>query len=84
MNAILPQGTAYITDVGMVGPQGRRARHGKEAVLHKFLTQLAARFVVDEGKWHFHARFDGNRRSKRAVRSSIQLIRLIEDRIMFA
>ena len=27
----------------------------KEAVLQRFRTQLPVRFVVDEGKWHFHA-----------------------------
>lgn len=27
----------------------------RNAVLHKFITQLPVRFVVDEGKWHLHA-----------------------------
>ena len=55
MIAILPQGTAYLTDVGMVGLEEGVLGMERNAVLHKFLTQLPARFVVDEGKWHFHA-----------------------------
>lgn len=52
---ILPQGTAYITDVGMVGSKEGVLGMERSAVLHKFLTQLPARFVVDEGNWHLHA-----------------------------
>lgn len=54
-DTILPGGTAYITDVGMVGPKNGVLGMEREAVLHKFLTQLPTRFVVDEGDWHFHA-----------------------------
>lgn len=52
---ILPQGTAYVTDVGMVG--GRDGILGMErtAVLQKFKTGLPVRFTADEGKWQFHA-----------------------------
>lgn len=52
---ILPNGTAYLTDVGMVGSMEGVLGMEREAVLYKFKTQLPARFVVDEGKWHFHA-----------------------------
>ncbi|AHD05879.1 putative metallophosphoesterase [Paenibacillus larvae subsp. larvae] len=52
---ILPGGTAYITDVGMVGPRDGILGMEREAVLRKFKTQLPVRFHVDEGKWHFHA-----------------------------
>ncbi|WP_168122180.1 TIGR00282 family metallophosphoesterase [Paenibacillus sp. HB172176] len=51
---ILPGGTAYITDVGMVGSKEGVLGMEKAAVLHRFLTQLPSRFVVDEGKWHLH------------------------------
>ncbi|MBM7564689.1 TIGR00282 family metallophosphoesterase [Paenibacillus sacheonensis] len=51
---ILPNGTAYITDVGMVGPMDGVLGMEKGPVLHKFLTQLPVRFVVDEGNWHLH------------------------------
>ncbi|HIW32684.1 MAG TPA: TIGR00282 family metallophosphoesterase [Candidatus Paenibacillus intestinavium] len=53
-DTILPQGTAYITDVGMVGSKEGVLGMEKEAVLHRFLTQMPTRFVVDEGKWHLH------------------------------
>ncbi|MFD1952941.1 TIGR00282 family metallophosphoesterase [Paenibacillus thailandensis] len=52
---ILPGGTAYITDVGMVGPRDGVLGMERTAVLRKFMTQLPTRFVVDEGKWHLHA-----------------------------
>jgi metallophosphoesterase (TIGR00282 family) len=54
-DTILPEGTAYITDVGMVGPKEGVLGMERQAVLHKFLTQLPVRFVVDDGKWHLHA-----------------------------
>jgi hypothetical protein len=52
---ILPQGTAYLTDVGMTGPRDGILGMERTAVLQKFKTQLPVRFVVDEGKYHFHA-----------------------------
>jgi 2',3'-cyclic-nucleotide 2'-phosphodiesterase len=52
---VLPQGTAYLTDVGMVGPRDGILGMEREGVMYRFLTQLPSRFVVDEGKWHFHA-----------------------------
>ncbi|XEC97183.1 TIGR00282 family metallophosphoesterase [Paenibacillus tarimensis] len=54
-DTILPQGTAYITDVGMVGSKEGVLGMERKAVEYRFLTQLPVRFVVDEGKWHFHA-----------------------------
>jgi metallophosphoesterase (TIGR00282 family) len=48
---ILPNGTAYITDVGMVGPADGILGMSREAVLRRFLTQLPVRFEVEqEGK----------------------------------
>ncbi|MBO7746578.1 TIGR00282 family metallophosphoesterase [Paenibacillus sp. MWE-103] len=52
---VLPNGTAYITDVGMAGSMEGVLGMERGPVLHKFLTQLPARFVVDEGDWHLHA-----------------------------
>ncbi len=52
---ILPNGTAYVTDVGMVGTRDAVLGMEKEAVLHKFRTQLPVRFNVAEGKWQLHA-----------------------------
>lgn len=45
---ILPNGTAYITDVGMTGPYDGILGVEKEAVLKRFLTNLPVRFNVDE------------------------------------
>lgn len=46
---LLPGGTAYITDVGMAGPQHSVLGVKKEAVLNKFLTGLPVRFEVADG-----------------------------------
>jgi hypothetical protein len=53
-DTILPGGTGYLTDVGMVGSKEGVLGMERGAVLHRFLTGLPARFVVDEGKWHLH------------------------------
>lgn len=45
-NRILPNGTAYMTDVGMTGPYDAILGMEREAVLHRFLTALPARFEV--------------------------------------
>jgi len=52
---ILPNGTAYITDVGMVGSMEGVLGMEREAVVRKFRTQLPVRFAADEGKWQFNA-----------------------------
>jgi 2',3'-cyclic-nucleotide 2'-phosphodiesterase len=77
---LLPQGTAYITDVGMVGPRDGILGMERTSVLQKFKTQLPVRFVVDEGKWHFHAvALDLDDQTGRAKK--IDLIRYDEDHI---
>lgn len=43
---ILPEGTAYITDVGMTGPYDSILGMDKEIILRRFLTGLPARFEV--------------------------------------
>mgnify|MGYP001954906827 CR=1 FL=1 len=45
-NRILPQGTAYITDVGMTGYYDGILGVNREPVLRKFLTNLPTRFEV--------------------------------------
>jgi metallophosphoesterase (TIGR00282 family) len=76
---ILPQGTAYITDVGMVGPRDGVLGMERTAVLQKFKTQLPVRFNVDESsKWHFHAAvIDVD--DQTGLAKSIKTIRWIED-----
>lgn len=43
---ILPEGTAYLTDVGMTGPYDGVLGMTKEQVLNRFLTQMPTRFEV--------------------------------------
>lgn len=45
---ILPNGTAYITDVGMTGPYDAILGVNRESVIKRFLTHLPVRFEVDE------------------------------------
>ncbi|SMO55860.1 TIGR00282 family metallophosphoesterase [Melghirimyces algeriensis] len=52
---ILPKGTAYLTDVGMVGPYDAILGMNKDLVLKKFLTQLPVRFEVGMGRTQFNA-----------------------------
>lgn len=46
---ILPQGTAYLTDVGMTGPSDSVIGSDKDAVLESFLTSLPNRLSVAAG-----------------------------------
>lgn len=53
---ILPQGTAYLTDLGMAGSQDSVIGVNKDAVLHRFLTQLPTRFEpARENIWLYGA-----------------------------
>ena len=46
---VLPQGTAYITDVGMTGPHGGVIGMDREGIIAKFLNGLPAKFDVASG-----------------------------------
>lgn len=46
---ILPKGTAYLTEVGMVGPNDSVIGVTKELSIEKFLTQMPRRFDVASG-----------------------------------
>src|SRR6202007_1208968 len=46
---VLPQGTAYITDVGMTGPHGGVIGMDREGIIKRFLDGLPARFEVASG-----------------------------------
>jgi len=46
---ILPKGTAYITDLGMVGPWNSVLGVDIDKVLHKFTTGMPTRFDLAEG-----------------------------------
>ncbi len=47
---ILPEGTAYLTDVGMTGPMDSIIGMRRDIVIPKFLSLLPARFEVEEGE----------------------------------
>lgn len=51
---ILPNGTAFISDVGMTGPFDGVIGRKKEQVLARFLTQMPARFEMAEGDIQLH------------------------------
>ncbi len=46
---ILPQGTAYISDVGMTGPFDSVIGVKKDAIIERFLTQVPNKFDVAKG-----------------------------------
>ena len=46
---ILPRGTAYITDVGMVGPQNSILGMNAHESVQRFVTQMPHRFEVADG-----------------------------------
>jgi len=50
---ILPEGTAYITDVGMTGPLNSVLGMDRAIIINKFLTQMPARFEVASGPYTF-------------------------------
>ncbi len=52
---LLPQGTAYVTDIGMTGPINSVIGDDTEAVLQRFLTALPHRLSVGQGKTMFNA-----------------------------
>jgi hypothetical protein len=47
---VLPQGTAYVTDIGMTGPMDSIIGDDAEMVLQRFLTALPHRLSVGTGK----------------------------------
>ena len=51
---ILPQGSAYITDVGMTGPYDSVIGRKKEDVLERFLTAVPVRFEVAKEDIQLH------------------------------
>jgi len=47
---LLPQGTAYVTDIGMAGPLDSIIGDDPESVLRRFLTGMPHRLSVGKGK----------------------------------
>jgi metallophosphoesterase (TIGR00282 family) len=52
---ILPEGTAYITDLGMTGPYDSIIGVEKALILERFLTGMPARFETAKGDPRFAA-----------------------------
>ena len=52
---LLPQGTAYVTDIGMAGPINSVIGDTTETVLQRFLTAIPNRLSVGKGKTMFNA-----------------------------
>jgi len=52
---LLPQGTAFVTDIGMTGPADSIIGDDIEAVLQRFLTIIPYRLSVGQGKTIFNA-----------------------------
>ncbi len=52
---LLPQGTAYVTDIGMTGPINSIIGDDIELVLQRFLTAIPHRLSVGQGKTMFNA-----------------------------
>src|SRR5919108_1354717 len=52
---VLPGGTAYVTDVGMVGPRDGCIGMDKDVVIQRFLTGVPNRFVVASGPVTFNS-----------------------------
>ncbi len=53
--SILPGGTAYVTDIGMVGPMNSVIGDDISSVLERFLTQIPGRLSVGRGPVEFNA-----------------------------
>ncbi len=78
---ILQNGTAYITDVGMVGALNSSLGMKKDAIIHHFITQMPVKFTVEKegpillnGIW---VEID----TATGAALSIERIRLIDDQI---
>ena len=51
---ILPGGTAYVTDIGMTGPEDSIIGDDVDNVIHRFLTLLPHHFALGKGKVIFN------------------------------
>jgi hypothetical protein len=49
-SCVLPKGTAYVSDVGMVGPVNSVIGDDIDTVIDRFLTQIPRRLSVGKGK----------------------------------
>jgi calcineurin-like phosphoesterase len=67
---VLPQGTGYVTDLGMVGPRDGVIGMDRDRIITKFLNGLPSRFVVAEGPVQFNAvLFEVEEATRRCLRA---------------
>ena len=52
---ILPKGTAFVSDIGMVGPKDSVIGDDAESIITKFLTQMPWRLSVGKGRVTFNS-----------------------------
>jgi 2',3'-cyclic-nucleotide 2'-phosphodiesterase len=52
---VLPRGTAFVSDIGMVGPSDSVIGDSVEDVLHRFLTHMPQRLTVATGAVTFNS-----------------------------
>ncbi|QQZ07875.1 TIGR00282 family metallophosphoesterase [Heyndrickxia vini] len=83
-NRILPNGTAYLTDVGMTGPYDGILGMERGAVIKKFITSLPVRFEVPkEGRKQLSAcLIDLDRKTGKA--NKIETILINDDHLFIA
>ncbi len=75
---VLPGGTAYVTDIGMVGPTDSVIGDDPDSVIKRFLTQIPSRLAVGKGKVSFDAvLIDVDQKTGKAV--DIRRIRKVLD-----
>lgn len=80
---ILPQGTAFQTDVGMTGLYTGILGMQKESILEKFTTQLPTRFIApDSGEGQMNAVLIETD-DKTGLAKKIQTIRIDSDHLFF-
>jgi len=77
---IMPQGTAYVSDVGMTGPFDSVIGIKKESIIERFLTQIPSKFDVAKGDIRLQGvLLDINAESGRAVSIERLSIKLKEE-----
>ena len=73
---VLPKGTAFITDIGMVGPRNSVIGDDVEGVIERFLTQMPHRLSVGKGPVIFNSvlvEIEGNGLAKNITRLDLEL-----------
>jgi metallophosphoesterase (TIGR00282 family) len=75
---LLPQGTAYISDIGMTGPRDSIIGMSIETVMPRFLTHMPTRFEVGAGPVSFNAVLIEAERASGGARSIELIQRLVE------